>query len=241
MSKVKLHSNLIVAHRGAWKTLGLPENSIASLKQAINMKCAGSEFDVHMTADDTLVINHDEKYHGLDIETHTFDELNQFKLSNGENIPTLREYLSQGMKNNGGTRIVMEIKPSTISIERGQLVAKKAFDLVHELKAEAWITYISFDLNILKKLISLDKKVQTQYLNGELSPIQLKSLGIVGLDYNLSVFKNHPEWIKAAKDNKMILNVWTVNMEEDMDYFIRNKFDFITTNEPELLFKKIMK
>ena len=57
-----LSDNIVIAHRGAWKTKNLPENSIASLKNAIALKCAGSEFDVRMTADDSLVIHHDPMY-----------------------------------------------------------------------------------------------------------------------------------------------------------------------------------
>src|SRR5690606_40007377 len=37
----------VIAHRGAWKIDGLPQNSIASLHRAIELGCAGSEFDVH--------------------------------------------------------------------------------------------------------------------------------------------------------------------------------------------------
>lgn len=238
MSKLHFHPNVVVAHRGAWKALRFPENSVASLKRAVDLQCAGSEFDVHMTADDTLVINHDDYYHELDIETHTFDELRKHSLSNGETLPTLKEYILQGIAQNNGTKIVMEIKPTKVK-GRGNIVAKKCYDLVNELNASAWITYISFDLDILTTLVALNKKVKTQYLNGELSPLELKSKGITGLDYHYSVFKKHPEWIKAAKENKMALNTWTVNSAEDMDYFIRNKFDYITTNEPELLFERI--
>ena len=58
-NKMTFADNIVVAHRGAWKKNNFPENSIASLKHAIELKCTGSEFDVWMTADDSLVINHD--------------------------------------------------------------------------------------------------------------------------------------------------------------------------------------
>ena len=32
------------------------------------MKCAGAEFDVRMTADNVLVVNHDPEFFGLKIE-----------------------------------------------------------------------------------------------------------------------------------------------------------------------------
>ena len=39
-------SNKAIAHRGAFKKNGFPENSIASLREAIRLGCTGSEFDV---------------------------------------------------------------------------------------------------------------------------------------------------------------------------------------------------
>ena len=79
-SKKKLANNKdlvnpVIAHRGAWKQKSLPQNSIASLQEAINLKCRGSEFDVHLTADDVLVVNHDHLFYGLDIEKSTYKML----------------------------------------------------------------------------------------------------------------------------------------------------------------------
>lgn len=69
------HNNKIVAHRGAWKNTGAPQNSIASLENAIKLGCVGSEFDVRMTKDEVLVINHDAHYEGMDIEKTDYAEL----------------------------------------------------------------------------------------------------------------------------------------------------------------------
>jgi glycerophosphoryl diester phosphodiesterase len=80
-------NNIIVAHRGAWKKNNLPQNSIASLKEAIKLQYTGSEFDVRMTADDSLVIHHDPTYNGLEIEKTNYANLETFKLSNGEKLP----------------------------------------------------------------------------------------------------------------------------------------------------------
>jgi glycerophosphoryl diester phosphodiesterase len=231
--------NIVVAHRGAWKKNNLPENSIASLKQAIELKCTGAEFDVWMTADDSLVINHDSDFNKLSVEKTNYASLITFKLSNGEKLPTLIEYLLAGLKNNNATRMVCEIKPSGISKERGKAVAEKVVKLVHELNAQDVIVYISFDYDILKKIIAINPKAITQYLEGNKSPDQLKVDGISGADYHFSVFKNHPDWIESAKKNHIALNAWTVNNADDMDWLLANGFDFITTNEPELLFERI--
>lgn len=241
VSSMKFAANPVVAHRGAFKKNGLPENSIASLKQAIALGCTGSEFDVWMTADDSLVIHHDPDFNKLEIEKSGFNDLRNFNLSNGEKLPSLREYLLAGMDNNTKTRLVLEIKPSKISKERGRAVADRVLQLVRELKVEPMIVYISFDYGILDQLRKNDPKAILQYLNGDHSPQQLKTETIQGADYHYSVFKSKPEWITEAKKNKIQLNAWTVNDAADMKWLLESKFDFITTNEPELLLDIIRK
>jgi glycerophosphoryl diester phosphodiesterase len=240
-TNVKFAKNPVVAHRGAFKKNGFPENSIASLREAIRLKCTGSEFDVRMTADDSLIINHDPHFNKLEIEKTTYGELSQYRLSNGEKLPTLREYLLAGLEANDLTRLVLEIKPSGISKERGKQIAERSVALVKELNATSMTVYISFDYDILKKVIEVDSAASTQYLNGEKSPEQLKTDGIAGADYHFSVFKKNPDWIGQAKKYKLILNAWTVNDAETMDWLLKSGFDFITTNEPELLLEKTRK
>lgn len=239
MNKISFAENNVVAHRGAWKKNGFPENSIASLKHAIELKCTGSEFDVRMTADGVLVINHDPHYNNLEIEKTTYSDLLKFKLSNGEKLPTLSEYVKAGMENNTSTKLVCEIKPSEISKERGQIIATKVVQLFKELDAEHMVAFISFDYDILKKIEELNPRYSTQYLEENKSPEKLKADGITGADYHFSIFKAHPEWIDSAKKNNLTLNAWTVNEAAEMDWLLANTFDFITTNEPELLFERI--
>lgn len=235
-TKIKFADNPVVAHRGAWKTQNLPENSIASLKEAIRLGCTGSEFDVRMTIDDSLIINHDPHYTKLEIEKTTYAELAKMPLSNGEKLPTLREYILAGKENNTTTRLVCEIKPSA-SKERGKLIADKVLKLVKDLKAEAITVYISFDYDILKRIEEVKPDASTQHLNGDKSPDQILADKIDGIDYHFSVFKKNPDWAAAALKNKLILNAWTVNDEAEMKNLLNQKFEFITTNEPELLFK----
>jgi len=231
--------NKVIAHRGAWKKEHLPENSIAALKQAILLKCAGSEFDVRMTADDSLVINHDPEFNKLPVEKAKYADLLAFSLTNGEKLPTLREYILAGMDKNSATRLVCEIKPSEISKERSKLIAQKVVNLIQLLKAEQYVTYISFDYDILKKILSINPKAITQYLNGNISPVQLKTDGIAGADYHFSVYQKHSDWIETAKKQNIVLNAWTVNEVKDMEWLLANEVDYITTNEPELLLERL--
>ncbi len=231
-------ANHIVAHRGAFKKNGFPENSIASLKEAIRLGCAGSEFDVRMSADDSLVINHDPTHNKLEIEKTNYAELIQHPLSNGEKLPTLREYLLAGVEKNTHTDLVLEIKPSGLGAERAQKIVDRVVDLVKELKPPYRIVYISFDYNMCLHLLKRMPKAHVQYLNGDKTPDQLKEAGIRGMDYNFNVFKKHPEWITRAKELGIVLNVWTVNDLTMMQGFLDQGFDLITTNEPEEGLKK---
>lgn len=238
-SSCSVKKNGIVAHRGAWKKNNMPENSIAALRHAIDLNLTGSEFDVWRTADDSLVINHDAHYNKLLIEETNYADLIQFKLSNGEKLPTLHEYITEGLRNNKHTLLVCEIKPSEISKERGRATALKTVEIIKKLKADKKTCYISFDYDILKQIRAVDSKTVLQYLEGNKSPKEVKADKINGVDYHYSVFKKHPEWVKEAKDNKIILNAWTVNEATDMDWIIDHKFNYITTNEPELLQERI--
>lgn len=234
---MKSNDNPVIAHRGAFKKQGFPENSLASLKEAIRLGCYGSEFDVRMTADDTLIIKHDPSYRGLQIEKSTYSQLAALPLSNGESLPTLYQYLMAGKENNKGTRMVLEIKPSPAGQERVERIAEKCVAMVRQLGLAENTIYISFDYNALKKVRALDPQAPTQYLNGNIEPEQLKKDGISGLDYNLGVYKKNKEWIARSKANNLVLNAWTVNTKEDMAWLLDSGFQFITTDEPELLFE----
>lgn len=237
--KIIFADNVIVAHRGAWKSNNLPQNSIASLKQAITLGCTGSEFDVRMTLDNVLIVTHDAEYQGLEIEESTYVELSKFKLSNGETLPTLKEYINAAMQDNTTTGLVCEIKPSKVE-ERNIIIAENVLKLVKKLKAENYIkAYISFNYSILKRILEIDPAAKTQYLDGSKSPEDLKKDKISGLNYSVSKLKNRHDWIASAKQHNLILNAWTANTNEYIDWLLANEFDYITTDEPELVLKKL--
>ncbi|HMR20066.1 MAG TPA: glycerophosphodiester phosphodiesterase family protein [Sphingobacterium sp.] len=229
----------IIAHRGAWKNTNVPQNSIASLKHAIEQKVWGTEFDVHLTKDDILVVNHDQDFYGIDIATSTYQELLAKTHPNGEKIPTAEEYLREGLKQKK-TKMVFEIKSSKLGVDRTIKTTELCYQLAKKMKAEKKIVFIAFSYPACLKLRELDPKVKIQYLNGDKTPEQLKQDKILEFDYNQKVLKKHPEYIQQAKKLGMKTNVWTVNKEEDMRYFIQQDVDFITTDEPELL-KQVLK
>lgn len=229
----------VIAHRGAWKEAGLPQNSIAALQEAIRLGCDGSEFDVHLTADDSLVITHDNDFFGKVIEEHTYAELVEKRLSNGESLPTLHAYLTEGMKQKG-THLFLEVKSSKDKA-RTVRTAEKTVAMVHQLGARAWVDYIAFDYDALLRIRALDPATSLAYLNGDRSPDQLMKDGISGFDYHHNVLKKNMQWIKEAQALKLTTNVWTVNTEELMEWSLAQGLDYITTDEPACLQSLISK
>jgi len=234
------NNNKVVAHRGAWKKKGLPENSIASLREAFRLNCHGSEFDVHLTADSVIVVNHDATFYGMTIAKSTYKQLLAKKHSNGESIPMLAAYLKTGMGQKK-TKLFLEIKPQNLGSERDRLLTSKVMQEVKKLKAEAWVEYISFGYEICKQLIAEMPNAKVAYLTGDQNPEKLKKDGFSGVDYHFSVYQQNPSYIASFKKLGLSINGWTANLATEMEYLLANDVDLITTNEPELLFETIKK
>lgn len=226
--------NSVIAHRGAWKNTGFPQNSVAALTEAIAQKYGGSEFDVHRTLDGVLVVNHDDDFHGMPIASSTYQDLQQFHLDNGESLPKLRDFLTKGMQHNQHTKLYCEIKPCDTTDQLNLKVARQVSDLVHELKAEKFMVFISFDYALLQELKSLNPTYLTLYLDTDKPLQQIKKDQLNGLDFYFEDYRLHPEWIAYAQSEKLFLNAWTVNEQKDIQWLLEQGFQGITTNEPEL-------
>lgn len=224
----------IIAHRGAWKKNGLPQNSIASLQRALEIGCDGAECDVWLTSDEVVVVNHDADFYGVKIETSTYQQLLEKQHPNGEKIPTLEEYL-RVMKNFSAALLLIEIKPSQIGLQRSQKLAEIAMAKVRENDAENCVEYISFESAVLGKIRALDASARVAYLRGDQTPEQLQAAGLTGADYHYLVLRAQPHWIPQLRSCGLTLNSWTVNLAQTMHWLLEENADFITTDEPELL------
>jgi len=223
----------IIAHRGHWDVPGSAQNSIASLQMAQQLNIYGSEFDVYLTADGVAVIHHDNTAEGLLLEETPYAQLKWIKLINGEALPTLEQYLAQGKKDRR-TKLILEIKPHKRKETEDKAVAA-VLAQVRKAGLSAQTEYISFSLNICETLIRLQPAARVAYLRGDMAPEQLKEKGLSGLDYHYKVLEQHPEWIRAAQDLGLTVNVWTVNEEPLMQQLVAQGVDYITTDKPEIL------
>ena len=224
----------VIAHRGYHKD-GAAQNSVAALAKAQELGIYGSEFDVWITADGKVVINHDSTVPGssLVIENVNYDQIKDLTLANGEKLPTLDDYLEQATKN-ADTKLILEIKRHSSAANN----ARAADAVIEAVKAKGLtdrVEYIAFDYTTCKRIVNALPGAMVQYLNGDLAPAAVRQDGIGGIDYRFSAYSGNPGWVKEAHANGMVTNVWTVDTVQDMMTCIAWGMDFITTNNPETL------
>lgn len=219
----------VIAHRGFWNCEGSAQNSLASLKKAAEAKIYGSEFDVWMTADGVIVVNHDKDIQGFVIADTPYKKLKNLKLKNDETLPTLDDYLKTGKKLD--IQLILEIKPHKTKEQEDKATAI-IVETVKKYRLQKQVEYISFSLNICEQLAKLTPDSEIAYLNGDIAPTDLKEKGINGIDYHFKVINQHPHWIEEAHRRNMKVNVWTVNQDSIMQKLTDMKVDYLTTDQP---------
>lgn len=225
----------VIAHRGYWTLPGSAQNSLASFSKADSVGVFGSEIDVWLTSDNRLIVNHDRIYKGTDIdmERDKANLITQVVLPNGERIPTLNAYLKL-VASKPDTRLILEMK-SLSDLNREDLAARKIAQALRKHNLLERTDIIAFSINACLAFKKLLPDTKIYYLNGDLPPKSIKALGLAGIDYSMGALRRNPQWIKQAHDLGLEVNVWTVDSEEDLKYFIEQGVDYITTNYPERL------
>lgn len=237
-SAPKFHDNHVIAHRGAWKETGLPQNSLASFKAAAEMGCHGSECDVWLTADDSLVVYHDADRNGKRLDASTYDEVISEPLANGEKIPTLREYI-RCSKEYPHTKLIIDLKTSIIP-GRTERMVQMIHELVNEMDYEPYVEYLLSYLpayDVLKNLSDRPIAYLGKYRTTipQMHPDSIAAYGFRYLDYNYAHYLANPDWVETFKRDGIHLNAWTVNKEEVMRDLLDQGFDYLTTDHPSFL------
>ena len=223
----------VIAHRGYWDTKGSAQNSITSIIKADEIGAYGSEFDVWRTKEGKLIVNHDRRHNGLDIYSDEYKDVIKIKLDNGERIPNFKSFLKETKKHTQ-IRLICELK-SLPSKEEEKLAVKEIINAVKKYELLDRTDFIAFSLNACLAFRQELPTGNVYYLNGDLSPKEIYDLKLTGIDYSVHTLKKHPEWIDEAHHLGLKVNVWTVNKENDMRYFIKKGVDFITTDKPVVL------
>ena len=207
----------ILAHRGHTSTgteFTVDENSIDALIRAQERNFPGIEFDVHLTADDQLVIHHDNKIPGtnLSCQGSTFEEIRAHRLPHGSQIPTLREWLEQAKKT---PHIYHMLELKSHPADREVLLISKCLEVIRELDMVDQIYMLSFKAETLDEVLRQEPKMKTllnsSSLHHSLTPEEVKERGYTAASYNVSVILNHTDWIKKFQEYGIETFLWMVN------------------------------
>lgn len=219
----------VVAHRGHHRAEGSAQNSIRSLVKADSIGAAACEFDVWISADSVLYVNHNADINGVVIETSTSEAIDICRLRNGEAVPRLNAFLDTAATL--GIDLVLEVKPHK-GADRENLAVDSIVEMVKAKGLEPRTSYISFSRNACRRLAALTDN-HVAFLSAA-TVDELREMGCDGADFNIKVFREHPEWIDALHAAGMTVNIWTVDAPDDIQWCIDHGADLITTNEPEL-------
>lgn len=234
----------VIAHRGGAQLA--PENTLAAIRQAVELGVDMIEIDVILSKDGEVIVIHDDKIdrttdgEGV-VKEMTLEEIRQYDAGSwfdarfaGEKIPTLDEVFEAI---NGRTVLLIEIKDGD---EEYPGLERKVVDAIHHYEANDWVVVQSFNENSVIRTREMDPSLSTYYLLGrnfvafyEQLPTEMAKLPYDGIAVHHSV-------IDAEKTEKIHelgykLLVWTVNEEEDMQRMMAAGVDGIITDRPDYL------
>ena len=231
----------VIAHRGF---SGLyPENTMLAFEKAIEIGADGIELDVHLSKDGHVMIMHDEalkRTAGLDgvISDYTRAELEKISAGKTKNdefgftpIPSLNEYLSF-MASHRDRITNIELKTAPVYYPE---IEEKTLELVRKYDLENNIIYSSFNWLSIVRMKQLGSTSKTGLLfSGMKLYNQAFIVNSLGIDYFHPDFNDlTTEIVKSYLDNKVGLNVWTVNETNDIEVCNNWNIDSVITNYPD--------
>ena len=237
-AEVMAEDTKLVAHRG-FRAVA-PENTLPAFEEAGRAGFWGGECDIFRTADGVWILHHDFVTFRMtkalkNVEKTSYDDLMKLSTTNGNGIQkyedlkicTLEEYLETCARFNMNAFIELKSKKNTeYYSEITALVEKYGVTP----------TYISFELENLKKIREQDKDALLLYLVDKISDEAIesaKSLGNCGIDFNIDKsvnFKNDSEMIKKCVSEGLPLGAWVVDDVETMKTLVELGVEYITTD-----------
>ncbi len=234
-------NKMIIGHKGT--SAYAPENTIASVKRAIEMGLKFIEIDVQLTKDKKVVVIHD---YLLDrttegsgwVKEHTFEEIKQFSAGSwfsdeyvSEKVPALEEILEILPKD-----VMLNIEVKNIARERSD-IEERILGIIGDYGVKEQILISSFDHISLLKLRKLDENIKLGMLiysywvnpwemieKSEIKPYSINP-AIEYLD-EAFVIEGHKRGYKIFP--------YTVNTKKEYEYCMQINADGVFSDYPDL-------
>lgn len=220
----------IIGHRGvkAYE----PENTLGSIRRALDMGVDAVEIDVHLSRDGRLAVIHDATVDRTTngrgrVKDLNWEELRQLDAGRGERIPSLEEVVAL---TRGRVHLVVELKdPEAVGPLAAFFRKHRLFDAAHA---------ISFWHPAVKALRELEPRIKTGVLlvgQPVDAPALARAAGAEALFLNF-VYVNK-ELVQTAKSAGLLVFVWNIDTVEEFLPFLDMGLDGIGSNKPDILIK----
>ncbi len=222
---------LIIGHRGAKGHA--PENTLISFQKALDLGVDGMELDVHLSADNQIMVIHDETVNRTTngdgfVNQLSLQELKSLQIADEHQIPTLAEVLD------------LVDRKIFINIElKGKHTAKPVLTLIEKyIATKNWryesFLISSFDWNALQEMHLLNPKIALGVLTE--TDVDLA----IGFAQFIKAKSIHPYFHLLDKENTMLMQQkgfqvfpWTVNEPEDIQKIKSYTVNGIITDFPD--------
>lgn len=226
---------LVIAHRGA--AGAAPENTLASINQAIADGADWIEIDVQESRDGEVVVVHDSdfmKLAGDPIKVWEGDlgRLQSIDIGSwfdprfkDERVPTLAQVLE--IIKDANSRLVIELK----YYGHDQQLEQRVVDLVEAADMADSVAIMSLKLDGVNKL----KALRPDWTGGLLAATSVGDITRLNADF-LAVNQNmaNPAFIRRAHKAGKQVFVWTVNDPLSLSHWMSMGVDGVITDEPAM-------
>ena len=228
--KKRTTSYLKIAHRGA--SGYEPDNTIRAFEKAIELGADMIELDIHLSKDGHLVVIHDAHINDVAVKDLTLNELKQFNVGKGEQIPTLQEaiYCVKGR-----CKLYIELK--------GEATEQPVIELVRKNNMQDEVIIGSFDSAKVRRTKTLAPELMTSMLTGEME-INFVAFAQEALaDCIHFCWERHPaphtlltdELMKSCAAAGLKVLIWHEERPEEIREISKRDIYGICSNLPDLL------
>ncbi|MHC4427881.1 MAG: glycerophosphodiester phosphodiesterase [Planctomycetota bacterium] len=236
----------VIAHRGF--SGAAPENTLAAFEKALALDVDMIELDVLLSADEHLVVVHDDDLGRTTngegpVHTRTLAELKTLDAGTwfseafaGERIPTLHEVFELV-----GDRVLInvEIKDEAVTDRVRGGITDHVIDTVKEHGLASKVIFSSFEPRALVHAREIDPQIRraslfNEDLHGDRTPLEVMD-EVGSVSFNLGREQVTAETVKACHAHGRRVLVYTVNEVADMEHAISLGVDGLFTDRPDRL------
>jgi len=214
---------LIIAHRGF--SGRYPENTLASVRAALELGVDWVEIDVQETRDGELIVFHDYRLNRIcgargRVRDRTLAEIRRLN----PQVPTLRQVLQMCR---GRGRVLIEVKRADL---------RKVAAVIGGTRMENEVMVFSLSIRRMKQIAAVNPRIRrcglaARRLSWTLA--RLKSVGIEGIGMSRRLVRSQ-RVVRRIHRRGWKLFVWTVNRKAEMKKLADWGVDGLITDHPDV-------